>query len=738
MTLLISLKDSEDRTVEAVSSKIGFRKIEIKNSQFLVNGVPVYLKGVNLHDHDPVTGHVVDEELTLLDLKIMKEHNLNAIRCSHYPKNDFFYRLCDEYGFYVIDEANIEIHGMGATNQGLDNNEKRKAAHPAYRPEWKAMHLDRTIRMFERDKNFTSIVTWSLGNEAGNGQNFVATYNWLKENDKSRPVQYEGATQYDNTDIQAPMYTRIPGLIKYAENNPKRPFILCEYAHAMGNSVGNLQDYWDVIEKYDVLQGGFIWDWVDQGLAATTPDGTPYFGYGGDFGAQYLQNDRNFCLNGLVDPDRKLHPSILEVKKVYQYIKFKEFNLATRSLTIYNGYDFENLDDYYYTWQLLGDGLVEGSGSIPAMDIPSRQSKVIKLENLPSLQSGKEYFLHIQAKLKSDRPLLKAGHVVAEQDFPLNEFVANKFEPGEIALKLTKSNDDLTINGNQFTLKLDINSGMLYHLDYGAGNILKSPVQANFWRAVTDNDFGFNMPKRFGVWKNATQNQTLSNISIFNSEQKERMANIGQVKDFEAKEVEIRTEFMLKDVDASIVITYTINGEGQILVANELKGVDEGTANIPRLGNNFVLDNTYNQVNWYGRGPHENYQDRKTSALVRHYQRPVEELYFPYIRPQENGNRSDIRWVSFLDKTGKGIKVSAQNHLLNFSAHHQLNSDFDEGDKKIQRHDFDIPKRDIVNVNIDYLQMGVGGDNSWGNMPMGEYMIKAKDYSYNFMIEPVR
>jgi len=293
-SLVLSLKNEEGKTYEATGIKTGFRKVEIKNNQFLVNGKAVMIKGANLHDHDDKKGHVVSEELTFKDLQTMKQNNLNAIRASHYPKNPHFYRMCDKYGFYVIDEANIEIHGMGATNQGLDENEAAIAVHPAYLPQWKEMHLDRTIRMFERDKNFTSIVTWSLGNEAGNGDNFYATYNWLKAQDDTRPVQYEGATAYENTDIQAPMYMRIPAMIEYAENNPKRPLIQCEYAHAMGNSVGNLQDYWDVIEKYDVLQGGFIWDWVDQGLLAKNEKGEEYWAYGGDLGGKEFQNDVNF------------------------------------------------------------------------------------------------------------------------------------------------------------------------------------------------------------------------------------------------------------------------------------------------------------------------------------------------------------------------------------------------------------------------------------------------------------
>jgi beta-galactosidase len=322
-TLLFTLKDKEGKVTEAVSSKIGFRKIEIKNNQFLVNGQPVLIKGVNLHDHDETTGHVVSEELTLKDMELMKQNNINAIRCSHYPKNPFFYRMADKYGFYIVDEANIEIHGMGATNQGLDGDTAAIAIHPSYRPEWKAMHLDRTIRMFERDKNFTSIVTWSLGNEAGNGANLEATYAWLKAHDDTRPVQYEGATMAANTDIHAPMYARIDETIKYAENNPKRPFIQCEYAHAMGNSLGNFQDYWDVIEKYDVLQGGFIWDWADQGLKTKNEKGVEYYAFGGDLGGAELQNDNNFCLNGIVNPDRSAHPALYEVKKVYQFVKIK-------------------------------------------------------------------------------------------------------------------------------------------------------------------------------------------------------------------------------------------------------------------------------------------------------------------------------------------------------------------------------------------------------------------------------
>ena len=400
--LLFTVKDKKGETTEAISSKIGFRKIEIKNNQFLVNGQPVLIKGANLHDHDEINGHVIDEEVTLKDMEVMKQSNLNAIRCSHYPKNPFFYRMADKYGFYVVDEANIEIHGMGATNQGLDGDLEAQKIHPAYRPEWKAMHLDRTIRMFERDKNFTSIVTWSLGNEAGNGENFVTTYEWLKAHDKTRPVQYEGATQYENTDIQAPMYDRIEAMVEYAKNNPQRPYIQCEYAHAMGNSVGNLQDYWDVIEKHDVLQGGFIWDWVDQGLKTKNEDGIEFYAFGGDFGAGHLQNDNNFCLNGLVNPDRSAHPSLYEVKKVYQYVKFDSENPKSGKITLTNKYDFTNLSEFQFSWRLMENGNQFAQGNLPQVDIEPYGSKEITIE-LPALPNPKaEYFLNIFMTTKKE------------------------------------------------------------------------------------------------------------------------------------------------------------------------------------------------------------------------------------------------------------------------------------------------------------------------------------------------
>ena len=513
-TALITLSDSENKEVQATSVKVGFRNIKIKNNQFLVNGKPILIKGVNLHDHDEKTGHVITEDLTLKDLTLMKQNNVNAIRCSHYPKNPFFYALCDKYGFYVIDEANIETHGMGTTNQGLDKNEEAKKVHPAYRDDWKAAHLDRTIRMFERDKNHPSIVTWSLGNEAGNGDNFYVTYKWLKEHDTSRPVQYEGATHYENTDIQAPMYDRIPQLIEYAENNPKRPLILCEYSHAMGNSLGNFKDYWDVIRKYDVLQGGFIWDWVDQGLVSQTEDGQKYWGYGGDFGAAHLQNDANFCLNGVVNPDRTPHPALEELKKVYQNIHFSEADFTTGRVKVINEYFFTNLNNFIIDWELFEEGEKIASGNIGVIDVAPGASQILQL-NLPKFDyTKKEYALNIYASTNVELPLLLKGFLVAKEQFISGTFTPEFKNNTDDAIVVSSNQKNVQFKSKAVTVSFDIKTGMLSELDYGNGNMILKGVQPNFWRATTDNDFGFNMPKHFGVWKEATENQTLISMQL--------------------------------------------------------------------------------------------------------------------------------------------------------------------------------------------------------------------------------
>jgi len=736
-TVLVTLKDNNDNILQATSLKVGFRNIRIANNQFLINGKPVLLKGVNLHDHDETKGHVVSKELTLKDLKIMKENNVNAIRCSHYPKNPFFYSMCDELGFYVIDEANIESHGMGATNQGLDNDEKRKAVHPAYLPEWKAMHLDRTIRMFERDKNHPSIITWSLGNEAGNGENFFVTYNWLKKHDKTRPTQYEGATKYKNTDIYAPMYDRIPQLIKYAESNPQKPFILCEYSHAMGNSLGNFKDYWDVIRKYDVLQGGFIWDWLDQGLATETKNGEKYWAYGGDLGASHLKNDGNFCLNGVVNPDRSAHPALKELKKVYQNIHFKNINFKTGKVAVYNEFFFRNLNEFNYTWKLFKNGTKIKKGSIASIDIAPGETNYLSL-NLPKIDLNKgEFSLQLYAHPNKKSHLIDKGYTVAKEEFITGNYKPVFLENTKESLIVSIKGDNLTLKSTKFEAIFNKKSGKLQVLNYVGGNILVQGIQPNFWRATTDNDFGFNMPKHFGDWKEATKKQKLISLELNDGKNKLDISTLGAEKKLNKNSVYLKTRYQLPNKLAKIQIDYKIDASGQITVTNSLIEVKKNASVLPRFGSNFIVNRKYNQVNWYGRGPQENYQDRNSAAFVRNYSSSVEDLYFPYIRPQENGYKTDVRWVTFTDASGRGIKILGSKNL-SFSAHHQYNSDFDAGTKKEQRHTVDIVKRDFVNINIDHKQMGVGGDTSWWAKPLDKYQIKAKKMSYSYSIIPLK
>jgi beta-galactosidase len=735
-SLLIELKDKNGKVIEATSIKVGFRNIAIKNNQFLVNGKPVLIKGVNMHDHSETEGHVISEELTIRDLELMKQNNINAIRCCHFPKNAHFYRLCDKYGFYVVDEANIETHGMGATNQGLEGNKAKLTVHPAYLPQWKATHLDRTIKMFERDKNHPCIVTWSLGNEAGNGENFITTYKWLKEHDTTRPTQYEGASGQSNTDIQAPMYWPIEKMIEYVEKKQTRPLIQCEYAHSMGNSTGNLQDYWDVIEKYPSMQGGFIWDWVDQGILTKNPVGEKFWAYGGDLGGYNFQNDENFCANGIIAPDRTAHPALYEVKKVYQNIKFKVANLKEGEISIKNMYDFTNLNQFQFTWKLLENGIEMASGFLPILDIPSYETKQVKIDLQNIGNKNAEYHLNVYALNKNATDLMPLNHIVAFEQFQLPIEKTDIVKPDvKGVISVLQKNTNILISNANFKIELDNSKGTLTSLDYGNGNILLKGVEPNFWRATTDNDFGAKTPKTLAKWKQASKNQVLKEVKFLQNSKEIKVNSNTQIKD----EITIQTKYDLPAVNGQIVVSYTINALGEIMVNNQLVNIKTDLPHLPRFGNNFIINEEYQTVNWFGRGPHENYQDRKTAALVGQYKALVSDLYFAYIRPQENGYKTDVRWITFTNSNGKGIKIEGPK-LLSFGAHHQYNDDFDDGEKKMQRHTTDIKKRDLVSINIDYGQSGVGGDNSWSPNAIAhkEYRVNAGDLQYSYTIKPIK
>jgi beta-galactosidase len=724
--LLITLKDESGKTIEVLRQDVGFRTIEIKNAQLLVNGVPIYIKGVDIHEHNDTSGHYQNEATMLKDIFLMKSHNINAVRTSHYPEPERWYELCNKYGIYLVDEANIESHGMGYGKESLAKN-----------PEWKDAHLFRTRNMFERDKNQPSVIIWSLGNEAGNGINFEATYAYLKSVDQSRPVQYEQAHGGDNSDINCPMYARFDYLEKYAKSNPAKPLIQCEYAHSMGNSTGNLQDYWDVYEKYPSLQGGFIWDWVDQGLLTKDSLGNKYWAYGGDFGADTIQNDGNFCINGMINPDRTIKPELIEVGKVYQNIAFKPVDLKKGEIEIQNKYCFTNLSEFNFDWEVVADGQTVKSGKITGLDVPPLSSKKVTLDLNVDVKPETEYFLNISATLKNEKGIFPAGTKLAYEQMELPVMKKSAPESAGSLPELTSTEDEnaVVVEGKGFKATFSKKDATLtsYLLD-GKEMLLAGPVP-DFWRAPTDNDFGNGLDKRSHIWRKAGERKTVKSTTVKK----------------ESKSVAVTFNFDLNDENsqpiASYSSTYTVLGNGEVDVANNFKEIKDSLPEIVRFGMNLVMPREFDQMSWLGRGPHESYQDRKTSALVGLYSGSVADQYFAYIRPQENGNKTDVRWMSVTNKDGVGFEFIGMP-LLSVSVHHNIMEDFESsghtggkvkpGEKMNSRHINDVKPRDLTSVNIDYKQQGVGGDDSWGAWTHDEYRLRDKAYSYSFRICPLR
>jgi beta-galactosidase len=712
-TAVISLVNAEGDTTEAVSTRVGFRRVEVKGGQLLVNGVPITIKGVNRHEHEPRTGRVVSEEYMLRDIQLMKRFNINAVRTSHYPNVPRWYELTDEYGLYVIDEANIESHGMEShPDRTLADN-----------PDWRGAFLDRTVRMVERDKNHPSVIIWSLGNEAGDGANFEATYAWIHGRDPSRPVQYEPARRRPHTDIFAPMYARIHHLVEYAAEERDRPLILCEYAHAMGNSVGNLQDYWDVIDANRQLQGGLIWDWVDQGLYAVTEDGEEYWAYGGDFGPQLTPSDRNFLINGLVSPDRQPNPHFWEVRKVYQYIKTRAVDLARGEVRVVNAYDFTDLNTFEMRWSIVADGEPFAEGRPFDLQIAPHDSALVRVP-LPAIepQPGAEYLLKIEYVTKGTAPLVPAGHRVAWDQFELPFH-----EPGPALdtsrlppVRLGESDETYIVTGDRFRLSIDRTTGVLGSFVYDGTELIRSGLEPNFWRAPIDNDFGNDMQRRHRVWRQAGAERLVMSV-----EAQQRTENVVQI-----------------DIAATIpagfakhYTSYTVYGSGDVIVEIRFVPGDTTLPELPRFGMTMTLPAEFEHIQWYGRGPHESYWYRKTGAPVGAYNGTVMEQYFPYIRPQENGNKTDVRWVALTNSSGVGL-LAVGMPLLNVSAHHFTIEDFDEGLEKRNRHTYHLRPRDLVTLNLDWKQMGVGGDTSWGARTHPEYMLPVREYSYSFRLRP--
>ena len=928
-TLAISLTDKKGNIEEVVAAKIGFRTSEIKNGQLLINGVPVLIKGVNRHEHDPITGHVVSEALMEQDILLMKQHNINTVRTSHYPNDPRWYRLCDKYGIYVIDEANIESHGMGYGERSLAKDTA-----------WKKAHLDRVESVVERDKNHPSVIIWSMGNEAGDGVNFTACYHWIKQRDPSRPIHYERALGGDNTDIYCPMYTPISYLEKYASEKHEKPLIMCEYSHAMGNSNGNFQDYWDVIEKYSQLQGGSVWDWVDQGLLKTDENGIEFYAYGGDFGPEDVPSDGNFCINGLVSPDRTPHPGLIEVKHGYQYFDVKAIDPMSGVFHLINRYDFTNLKNYDLFWEIRSEGKVVKEGVFNKPDVAPGQSMRLQINyNEIAFQPETEYFIIFKLFTRDAHGLIPAGFETGHVQIALPNFeppvkVVSTDAP---ALEVMELGDSIRFSGKDFRLTFDKNSGEIVDWQYMGRKMLSGGITPDFWRAPTDNDFGNGMDHRCKIWKDASYNRKVEEITFSAVDESNTLLGVS---------------YFLPDANARYQMTYHINGRGEIVVDNDLemlpfsrpdveiltsskpgfgKAVDfdalpvmlrindpgmvqmaeftiemlirptgfsrqntlwdnhnwdknklhfefrqngklyfflggndyqafdyafeknqwhfisvaynqmnkflkfyvdgnliqtinyeeanvldisgvsyiggyrqgerlfkgkidefriwdktldakmvkagvghplsgdepglllyfdfdrlendtitavEGDGmvarvvdlqalrpEIPRVGVRWSMPGDYENMHWFGRGPHENYCDRNTSASVDLYESTVAEQYFPYIRPQENGYKTDIRWMTLTDDTGFGLMIDGLPQFSGSALHNSI-EDFDQGTRDNYRHTDDIVPKDTVFVTVDMKQMGVGGDDSWGARPHPQYQIPAGDYHFRFRLIP--
>jgi len=718
-SLLLTLSDAHGKMVQVSTCKVGFREVEIKDGLLLINGKAIVLRGVNRHEHEPDKGHYVTEASMIRDIQLMKQFNINAVRTAHYPNISRWYALCDRFGLYVIDEANIESHGMGYDPDKTLAN----------RPNWKKAHLDRTIRMVERDKNHPSIIIWSLGNEAGDGVNFQATYAWIKQRDPSRPVQYEQAGQKAHTDIVVPMYARTYMLEAYARDFKDRPLIMSEYAHAMGNSVGNLADYWKAIDAHPHLQGGFIWDWVDQSLYRKDEKGRTYLAYGGDFGPPDAVHNGNFCLNGLVGSDRSIRPAIWEVKKVYQPFAFHVDVAKLRDVDgdLYLDLAFSVEDKHAFdggSFELAAELYADGEPCWNTRisdwrgDQKGRFAVPKNRKTRRTLDEAVELTLTLRMIRSTSVPLVPKGHLVAWEQFPVQGPVAPLGHPVDGFARLNlREGEEIVVRGERFEVRFDA-SGRLAAYNYDGVSLIDGPLSANFWRPPTDNDFGNDIQVRSRIWKDATQSAE---------------TRISAKKLAAGNAAEISVTQVMAENRGELRTDYLVYGNGEVAIEISFQPGHEDLAEIPRFGASLSLPGSFENMNWYGRGPHESYWDRKTGAELGIYAGKVWDQYHPYPRPQENGNKSDVRWAAFRNEQGMGL-LAVGLPMLNVSAYHFNADDLDPGIKKAQRHAGDVPKRDKISLNLDYKQTGVGGDNSWGAVPHRGYTLLAKPMSYRFAL----
>ena len=720
---------------EIIQVKVGFRKVEIKNKQLLVNGQPVLLKGANRHEMDPDEGYNVSEKRMIQDIMMMKRLNINAVRTCHYPDDPRWYDLCDKYGLYVVAEANQESHGF---QYGDDAAAKK--------PEFAKQIMERNQHNVSMFYNHPSIITWSMGNETVMGDNFIQAYKWIKSQDKTRPVQYEQARRGEGTDIFCPMYYPVAASEKYAKDpNSPMPLIQCEYNHTMGNSGGNLSDYWDLVRKYPIFQGGFDWDFVDQALhrkIVKPMSILPYrlnneelrkieYTYGGDYN-KYDPSDNNFNCNGIIGPDRQLNPHAYEVAYQYQNIWAKMVSAETGQVSVYNENFFRDLSNYALAWSLEEDGVETQNGTIADLDVPAQQTRTYTIPYDRSKITGKEVFLNIDFRLKNSEPLMTAGQVVAYAQLPVVTKQACEGDcskmlaegHGKKKMKLAAKKDNvIAVTTPNLTFKLDRTTGLISEYAYNGKSMLGEggTLKPNFWRAPTDNDMGANFQKKFKVWKNPQMN----------------LKNIDVKKDKKANTVTIVTSFDMPEVQGQMDITYLVFANtGAVKVTEDFKATEGAkVSDMFRFGMLLQMPYTMEKSNYYGRGPIENYSDRKDCMRIAIYNDDADNQYFPYIRPQESGTKSDIRWWKQTDATGLGLQVKSCTPFY-ASAIHFDTEELDDGDDKEQRHSFDLKKSKYTNLFLDSAHMGVGGENSWGAWPLEKYRVHYGNKTFTFTLIP--
>ena len=716
-TLIATLKDKGD-VVEVIPVNVGFRKIELKNAQILVNGQPVLFKGVNRHEMDPDNGYYLSPQRMIQDIKIMKAFNINAVRTSHYPNDNLWYDLCDRYGLYVVAEANVESHGIGG--------HKTLARNPLFAK----AHLERNQRNVQRSYNHPSIIFWSLGNEAGFGANFEACYTWIKNEDKTRAVQYEQAKINEFTDIFCPMYQDYEGNREYCEGDIDKPLIQCEYTHAMGNSLGGFKEYWDLIRKYPKYQGGFIWDFVDQSLRWKNKEGVSFYAYGGDWNP-YDASDNNFMDNGLINPDRQPNPHMYEVGYFYQSIWVTPVDLPNGAINVYNENFFRNLDDYYLEWELQADGEIVRKGMVGKLNVAPQQTATVQLGyTMDDICQDKELLLNIMFKLKKAESLLPAGHVVAKKQLTILPYktpdlaISNMPNSNIKVCAPTVIENDvnyLIVEGEHFRLDFDKHDGYLCKYEINGRQLLNegSKLTPNFWRAPTDNDLGAGLQKKYAAWKNT---------GIYLNELEQKVEN---------DLVIVNSEYTMEAVKAKLYLTYTINNCGAVKITQKMTVDQSATvSDLFRFGMQVQICEELEQVSYYGRGPIENYSDRNNSTWLGKYRQTVSDQFYSYIRPQENGTRTDIRWWKLMDKGGNGLKLIADAPCSVSALHYSIEV-LDDGERKEQRHSEFLPCVDYINLCVDKVQMGVGGVNSWGALPLKDYRLPYQDYEFSFLLQPV-